>query len=61
MHSAFSRQRSWLRVVLLVAAIATTGAAHSTFNTTSHAKSGKLRVPSPEYARLWSLGGHRYT
>ncbi len=50
------RKRGWLRVALLVAAIATTGAAHSQFDTTSRARSGQLRVPSPEYARLWSLG-----
>jgi len=50
------RKRGWLRVGLLVAAIATTGVAHSKFDTTSRLKSGQLRVPSPDHARLWSLG-----
>jgi hypothetical protein len=50
------RKRGWLRVALLVAAIATTGAVHSQFDTTSRVRSGQLRVPSPDTARLWSLG-----
>jgi hypothetical protein len=50
------RKRGWLRVALLVAAIATTGAAHSQFDTTSRVRSGQMSVPSPETARLWSLG-----
>jgi len=43
-------------VLVLLAALATTGAAHSQFQTRSHLQSGDLRVPSPDYARLWSLG-----
>jgi hypothetical protein len=43
-------------VGLLVVAIATTGAAHSQFQTRSRVESGQLHVPSPDYARLWSLG-----
>jgi hypothetical protein len=43
-------------MALLVAAIATTATAHSQFDTTSRAKSGQMRVPSPEYARLLSMG-----
>jgi hypothetical protein len=50
------RKRGWLRVALLVAAVATTGAVHSQFDTTSRMRSGQLRVPSPDTARLWSLG-----
>jgi len=50
------RKRGWLRVALLVAAIATTGAAHSQFDTTSRVRSGQMHVPSPDNARLWSLG-----
>jgi hypothetical protein len=50
------RKRGWLRVALLVAAIATTGAVHSQFDTTSRVRLGQLRVPSPDSARLWSLG-----
>ena len=50
------RKRGWLRVALLVAAVATTGAVHSQFDTTSSVRSGQLRVPSPDTARLWSLG-----
>jgi len=49
-------KRSWLRVGILLAAAATAGVAHSKFDTTSHAKAGRLRVPRPEYARLFSLG-----
>ena len=49
-------KRGWLRIVLLVAAIAMTGAAHSQFDSTSRMKSGQLRVPSPDTARLLSLG-----
>ena len=56
MHSVGMRKRGWLRVALLVAAIATTGAVHSQFDTTSRVRSGQLRVPSPDTARLWSLG-----
>jgi len=43
-------------VLVLLAAIATTSAAHSQFQTRSPLQSGELRVPSPDYARLWSLG-----
>jgi len=43
-------------VLLLVAAIATTGAAHSQFQTRSRLASGDLQVPSPDYVKLWSLG-----
>ena len=50
------RKRDWLRVALLVAAIATTGAVHSQFDTTSRVRSGQLHVPSPDTARLLSLG-----
>jgi hypothetical protein len=50
------RKRGWLRAGLLAAAIATTGFAHSQFQTTSRAKPDPMRVPSPDYARLWSLG-----
>jgi len=56
LHSAWLRKRSWLRAGLLVAAIATTGVAHSKFDTQSRVRTDPLRVPSPEYARLWSLG-----
>jgi hypothetical protein len=56
LHSAFLRKRGWLRAGILVSAIATTGVAHSKFDTESRATSGQLRVPSPEHARLWSLG-----
>jgi hypothetical protein len=56
LHSVGIRKRGWLRVALLVAAIATTGAVHSQFDTTSRTSSGQIHVPSPEYARLWSLG-----
>jgi hypothetical protein len=51
-----SRKRSGLRVGLLIAAIATTGFAHSQFETRSRVHLGQLRVPSPDYVRLWSLG-----
>jgi hypothetical protein len=50
------RKRGGLRAGILVAAIATTAAAHSQFDTTSRLNSGQLRVPSPEHVRLWSLG-----
>ncbi len=43
-------------MALLVVSIATTAAAHSQLDTTSRVKSGPMRVPSPDYARLWSLG-----
>ena len=56
MDSVSLRKRSWFRAGLLVAAIATTGVAHSKFDTRSRLSSDPLRVPSPEYARLWSLG-----
>jgi len=56
LHSAGWRKRSWLRVGLLIAAIATTGFAHSQFKTSSRVKLGQFRVPSPDYVRLWSLG-----
>jgi len=50
------RKRGWLRAGLLVAAIATTGVAHSKFDTHSRASAGQMRVPSPAHARLFSLG-----
>jgi hypothetical protein len=50
------QKRAWLRVGLLFAAIATTGFAHAQFQTTSRVKQGQIQVPSPEQARLWSLG-----
>ena len=56
MYSACLRKRGWLRMTLLVAAIATTAAAHSQFDTTSRVGLGQLRVPSPDQVRLWSLG-----
>jgi hypothetical protein len=56
LHSLILRKRSGLRAVLLLVAIATTGVAHSKFDTQSRASSGQLRVPSPEVVRLWSLG-----
>jgi hypothetical protein len=56
LHPVSLRNRSWLRVGLLVAAIATAGVAHSKFDTTSHVKSNRLRVPDPDNARLMSLG-----
>ena len=43
-------------MALLGVTIATTAAAHSQLDTTSRVKSGPMRVPSPDYARLWSLG-----
>jgi hypothetical protein len=51
-----SHQRSWQRIALLLAAVATTGAAHAHFDTTSRVERGELHVPSPENARFWSLG-----
>ncbi len=45
-----------MRIGILIAAVATTGVAHSKLDTTSRAQSGQLRVPRPEYARLFSLG-----
>ena len=56
MSKARSRKRKWQRIALLVVAIATTGVAHAHFDTTSRVKRGELLVPSPENARLWSLG-----
>ncbi len=56
MHSACWRKRGWLRVGLLLAAIATTGFAHSRFETRSRVELGQLQVPSPDYVKLWSLG-----
>jgi hypothetical protein len=53
---ARSRKRNWQRISLLVAAIATTGAAHAHFDTSSRISRGEILVPSPEKARLWSLG-----
>ena len=43
-------------MALLIAAIATTAAAHSQLDTTSRAGLGQLSVPSPDHAQLWSLG-----
>jgi len=56
LRSACWRKRGWLRVGLLLLALATTGFAHSRFDTTSRAKRGQLRVPSADYVGLWSLG-----
>jgi len=56
LNSACLRKRGWLRAGFFVAVVATTAAAHSQFDTTSRLKSGQLRVPSPERARLLSLG-----
>ncbi len=56
MRSAFWRKRGWLRIGLLLAAVATTGFAHSRFETRSRAQRGQLRVPSADYVKLWSLG-----
>ena len=56
MNSACLRRRSWLRAGFLVAVVATTATAHSQIDTTSRLRSGQLRVPSPERARLLSLG-----
>jgi len=43
-------------MALLAVAIATTGATHAQFDTTSRIRSGQWRVPSPDHARLLSLG-----
>ena len=41
---------------VLLAAITITGAAHANFDTRSRAEQGEIFVPSPQQARLWSLG-----
>ncbi|MBW2542851.1 MAG: hypothetical protein JRF15_12230 [Deltaproteobacteria bacterium] len=56
MHSADWRKRGYLRVGLLLIAIATTGFAHSRFETRSRVELGQLQVPSADYVKLWSLG-----
>jgi len=56
LRSSGLRKRGGLRAGLLVAAIATTAAAHSQFDTTSRLRSGQSRVPSPDHVQLWSLG-----
>jgi hypothetical protein len=56
LHSADWRKRGYLRVGLLLIAIATTGFAHSRFETRSRVELGQLQVPSADYVKLWSLG-----
>ncbi len=56
MDTARSRKQNWQRIFLLFAAIATTGVAHAHFDTRSRLSRGEILVPSPESARLWSLG-----
>jgi len=55
-HSGSLRKRGRWSVGILAAAIATTGFAHSQLDTRSRLKLGQVRVPSPEHARLLSLG-----
>ena len=56
MDRSRSHKRNWQRIALLIAAIATMGAAHARFDTSSRVMRGEMLVPSPESARLWSLG-----
>jgi len=56
LQSAGLRDQGRRRFALLVAVIATTGAAHAQIDTSARAPTGELRVPSPDQAQLWSLG-----
>ncbi len=56
MGEARGTRRGWLRLLLLVVAVGTTGVVHARMDTRTPAASGRLRAPEPRVARIASLG-----
>lgn len=56
MGEARGTRRGWLRLLLLVAAVCTTGVIHARMDTSTQAASGHLRVPEARVAGIASLG-----